>query len=79
MAVIQGATHQWDLGYYSELTFLANSFSNFFYYPTLTDADDTWIGKRLWINELLDENILQEEAQISLDVEKTQFPFVRQP
>jgi len=73
MAVIQGATHQWDLGYYSELTFLANSFPNFYYFPTLTDADDTWGGKRLWINELLDANVLQEEAQIRFDIEKTHF------
>ncbi len=73
MAVIQGAGHAWDLGYYSELTFLANTFSNFYYLPTLTHADETWSGLRLWIEEILDKEILEEKTGIVLDPDKTHF------
>lgn len=73
MAVIHGATHQWDLGYYSELSFLADAFPNFVYLPTLTDADETWTGHRLWIQEMLEKDILQNEVGITMDPEKTHF------
>ena len=62
MAVIQGAGHAWDLGYYSELIFLANTFPNFHYLPTLTRADETWTGHRLWIEEILEQGILEKET-----------------
>ncbi len=73
MAIIHGAAHQWDLGYYSELTFLASTFPNFYYFPTLTDADETWQGHKLWIEEMLDKKILANEANIAIDPEKTHF------
>ncbi|MEI6846806.1 MAG: ferredoxin--NADP reductase [Chlorobiaceae bacterium] len=73
MVVIQGAAHRWDLGYYSELTFLSKTFANFFYVPTLTDADDRWDGYRLWIEDLLKQDILQNEYNISPDPEQTHF------
>ena len=73
MAVIQGAAQPWDLGYYSELTFLANAFSNFVYLPTLTHANETWTGHRLWIEEILEKGILEEESGIVLDPDKTHF------
>ncbi|MBT3323146.1 MAG: ferredoxin--NADP reductase [Anaerolineae bacterium] len=73
MAVIHGAAHQWDLGYYSELSFLASTFPNFHYFPTLTDADETWQGRKLWIKELLEDEILANEANIATDPEKTHF------
>ena len=73
MAIIHGAAHQWDLGYFSELTFLAKSFKNFFYYPTLTDADEIWKGRRMWIEELLASGVLEDEANIAVDPEKTHF------
>jgi ferredoxin--NADP+ reductase len=73
MAIIQGAAKQWDLGYYSELSFLANSFKNFTYIPTLTDPDQTWSGYSMWIEEMLDKEILAKEAGIAIDPQKTHF------
>jgi len=73
MAIIQGAAKQWDLGYYSELTFLENSFENFTYIPTLTEADSTWNGRKMWIEEMLEKNVLKDEAGIEIDPEKTHF------
>lgn len=73
MAIIQGAAKQWDLGYYSELTFLDNSFKNFTYIPTLTEADSTWNGHELWIEDMLEKNVLKDEAGIEIDPEKTHF------
>ncbi|MCJ7733160.1 MAG: ferredoxin--NADP reductase [Anaerolineales bacterium] len=73
MAMIQGAARQWDLGYRSELTFLENSFENFTYIPTLTEADPTWNGHKLWIEEMLNQDILKKEAGIDIDPKKTHF------
>ena len=73
MAILQGAAHQWDLGYYSELNFLASTFPNFSYQPTLTDADRTWSGLNLWINEILEQGIVQERTGIAIDPQKTHF------
>ncbi len=73
LAVIHGAAHQWDLGYYSELSFLASTFPNFHYFPTLTDADKTWQGHKLWIQEILEQGILARDANIAIDPEKTHF------
>ncbi len=73
MVVIQGAAHRWDLGYSSELTFLAKTYANFFYVPTLTDADDRWDGYRLCIEDLLRNDTLQNEFNISPDPERTHF------
>jgi ferredoxin--NADP+ reductase len=73
MAVIQGAAKQWDLGYYSELTFLDSMFDNFIYVPTLTEADSTWRGYQMWIEEMLEKGVLKSEAGIEIDPEKTHF------
>ena len=73
MAIIHGAAHQWDLGYYSELSFLASTFPNFYYFPTLTEPDKTWQGHALWIEEMLEQKILQNDANIVIDPNKTHF------
>jgi len=73
MAVVHGAAYPWDLGYYSELTFLAQTFPNFYYLPTLTHADETWMGYRYWIEELLDCGVLEQQAGIAVDPAKTHF------
>jgi ferredoxin/flavodoxin---NADP+ reductase len=73
MIVIQGARHPWDLGYYSELTFLEKTYANFFYVPTITDADEHWEGQRSSIEELLKNDFLQNEFNISPDPERTHF------
>lgn len=71
MAIIHGATHQWDLGYYSELSFLASTFPNLHYLPTVTEPDETWHGHSLWIEEMLEQKVLSEKAGIDFDPEKT--------
>jgi len=73
MVVIQGAAHRWDLGYYSELTFLEKTFANFFYVPTLTDPDDRWDGYQLSIEDLLRNDTLQNWFNITPDPERTHF------
>ena len=77
MAIIQGAAKQWDLGYYSELTFLENSFPNFTYLPTLTEADQTWSGYQLWIEKMLENDILEDQAGIKNRPNQNSFLFVR--
>ncbi len=79
MVVIQAAAHQGDLGYFSELSFLNNAFPNFYYLPTLTDADETWPGLRLWIEELLDSGVLAEKAGVVCDPQKTHFYLCGNP
>ncbi len=73
MVVIQGAAHPWDLGYYSELTFLAQTFPNFYYIPTLTDANERWTGYRMWIEEMLEADVLEKEAGVLIDPDQTHF------
>lgn len=73
MAVVQGAAKQWDLGYYSELTFLEDGFSNFYYIPTLTEADETWGGYELWIEEMLEQNVIEKETGIKTDPDCTHY------
>ena len=73
MVVIHGAMHTWDLGYYSELTFLDQAFANFKYRPTLTEADETWTGYRYWIEEIMTEDFFRRELEIEMDPKKTHF------
>ncbi|MBN1319196.1 MAG: ferredoxin--NADP reductase [Anaerolineales bacterium] len=73
MVVIHGAAHSWDLGYYSELNFLAQVFSNFYYLPTLTQADENWTGYRLWIEDMIKTGVLEKESHVEIDPEKTHF------
>ena len=73
MTVIQGAAKQWDLGYYSELSFLDSSFDNFTYIPTLPEADQTWTGYKLWIDDLLKQDVLMKETGIEVDPDNTHF------
>jgi len=79
MVVIQAAAHQGDLGYFSELSFLNSAFSNFYYLPTLTDADETWPGLRLWIEEMLDSGVLGKETGVVCDPQKTHFYLCGNP
>lgn len=72
MAIIHGAAHQWDLGYYSELTLLQNLFPNFFYFPTLLKADESWTGLRGYIEEHLKNGLLQNIG-IEINPDKTHF------
>ncbi len=73
LAVIHGAGYPWDLGYYSELEFINNSFDNFYYFPTLLKAEPSWTGLRGYIEEHLQSGILKEKAGIELDPDKTHF------
>lgn len=79
MAVIHGAGYPWDLGYYSELTFIKSAFTNFFYLPTLLKADDSWTGLRGYIQEHLESGVLEKESGIPLDPAKTHFYLCGNP
>lgn len=72
LAVLHGAAYPWDLGYYSELTFIQNSFDNFYYFPTLLKADKNWNGLTGYIENHL-ENGLLENVGIEINPEKTHF------
>jgi len=78
MAVMHGAAYPWDLGYYSELEFIQETFSNFHYFPTLLKADESWTGLRGYIEEHLKSGKL-EEVGIELDPAKTHFYLCGNP
>lgn len=73
LAVLHGAAYPWDLGYYSELTLLKNTFKNFFYYPTLLKADESWGGLTGYIEKHLENKVLENEAGIEVNPDKTHF------
>jgi ferredoxin--NADP+ reductase len=73
LAIIHGAGYPWDLGYYSELKFIQNNFINFFYYPTLLKADGAWTGLTGYIEKHLESNILENDAKIEVNPDKTHF------
>ncbi len=78
LAVIHGAAHPWDLGYYSELSFIQSNFPNFYYFPTLLRADNNWNGLTGYIEEHLEAGIL-EKSGIDIDPEKTHFYLCGNP
>lgn len=71
LAVIHGAAYPWDLGYLSELQFIQSTFSNFFYFPTLLKADNSWSGLRGYIEEHLKSGVIEKESGINFDPERT--------
>lgn len=73
MAILHGAAYPWDLGYYSELSLIKNSFKNFFYFPTLLKTDSSWTGLTGYIEQHLESGILTNEAGIEINPEKTHF------
>lgn len=79
LAVMHGAAYNWDLGYFSELNFIKNTFKNFFYFPTLLKADDTWTGLRGYIEKHLEEGVLESVAGIEVNPEKTHFYLCGNP
>lgn len=78
LAVIHGAAYTWDLGYYSELQFIKNTFGNFHYFPTLLKADETWNGLRGYIEKHLEDKVL-ENVGIEVNPEKTHFYLCGNP
>lgn len=79
MAVIHGAAYPWDLGYLSELQFIQSTFNNFFYFPTLLKADDSWNGLRGYIEEHLKSGVIEQQAGIEMNPEKTHFYLCGNP
>jgi ferredoxin/flavodoxin---NADP+ reductase len=73
LAIIHGAAYPWDLGYYSELKFIEQNFKNFYYYPTLLKADSTWTGLTGYIEKHLEAEVLQNDAGIEINPDKTHF------
>ncbi|MFP4528360.1 MAG: ferredoxin--NADP reductase [Candidatus Kapaibacterium sp.] len=79
LVVIHGAAYPWDLGYLSELEFIENAFPNFYYFPTLLKADEKWHGLRGYIEKHLEAGILQNDAGVELDPDKTHFYLCGNP
>jgi ferredoxin--NADP+ reductase len=79
MAVFHGAAYPWDLGYNSELQFIDSSFENFKYFPTLLKGDESWTGLRGYIEKHLEDGILESQAGIEIDPEKTHFYLCGNP
>lgn len=73
LSILHGAAYPWDLGYYSELMLIKNTFRNFSYFPTLLKADSSWNGLTGYIEKHLENQVLENEAGIILDPEKTHF------
>lgn len=72
LAIIHGAANPWDLGYFSELSFIKSVFKNFHYFPTLLKADNTWTGLRGYIEKHLENQVL-ENCGIEINPDKTHF------
>ncbi len=79
MAVLHGAGYPWDLGYYSELIFIDSIFSNFYYFPTLLKANDSWTGLRGYIQEHFENKLFEKVAGIPVDPNKTHFYLCGNP
>jgi ferredoxin--NADP+ reductase len=79
LVVIHGAAYPWDLGYYSELQFIENTFENFHYFPTLLKADDQWPGLRGYIEKHLENKLLEGKAGVEIDPDKTHFYLCGNP
>ncbi len=78
MVVLHGAGYPWDLGYRSELEFIDFNFDNFFYFPTLLKADESWTGLRGYIEEHL-KNKLLEDIGVEINPLKTHFYLCGNP
>lgn len=79
MAVFHGAAYPWDLGYNSELGFIQNTFSNFYYYPTLLKNESSWTGLTGYVQDHLKSGILEDKAGIEINPEKTHFYLCGNP
>lgn len=78
MAVIHGAANVWDLGYYSELSFINSTFDNFYYFPTLLKPDSSWNGLEGYIETHLKSGLL-ESSGIEINPDKTHFYMCGNP
>jgi len=74
IAIIQGASNSWDLGYYSELNLLSNMFDKFTYYPTITEPDKEpagWSGDTRFIEEIWKDPAFVEKIKFKPKPEDT--------
>lgn len=61
--VVHGAANSWDLGYSSELKLLSNIFSNFSYYPTITEPNNEpagWGGDTRFIQDIWQDGLAEK-------------------
>jgi ferredoxin/flavodoxin---NADP+ reductase len=71
--LLHGAAYLWDLGYYSELKFIDNTFQNFFYFPTLINPDESWNGLTGPVENHFKNNLISKKTGIKIDPQKTHF------
>jgi len=71
--VLHGARFSWDLGYRAELESLARLRSNFTYIPSITrpDQDPHFQGQTGRIQALLEQGVVEQQAQVPLDPART--------
>ena len=72
LVVFHGAEMNGYIGYRSELEFIQYSFDNFYYFPTLLKADDSWSGLKGYIQTHLDSNLLKNIG-VAVTPSKTHF------
>ncbi len=72
--VIHGAANSWDLGYSSELQLLESMFPNFYYHPTITEADKEpagWNGDTRFIDAIWETGTVAEKWGLTPKPENT--------
>ncbi|MFH1050894.1 MAG: ferredoxin--NADP reductase [bacterium] len=79
IALIHGAAYPWDLGYFSELRFVENNHDNFYYIPTVLQPDNSWNGLKGYIEQHLENKILENQTGIEINPEKTFFLLCGNP
>jgi ferredoxin--NADP+ reductase len=67
--VLHGARYSWDLGYRGELESLARLRPNFIYIPSITrpDEDPSFRGQAGRVQVLLEQGVIEREANVRLD------------
>lgn len=74
IAIVQGASNSWDLGYYSELKLLSSMFPGLTYYPTITEPDKEpvgWTGDTRFIQDIWVDRKFREQIKFEPSPENT--------
>ncbi len=72
IAVLQGASYSWDLGYRRELQSLSAKYDHFSYLPVISRPNDDpdWKGKTGRLPPLLDSDEISEQSGFPVEAEK---------
>lgn len=66
--VLHGARHSFELGYFQELSLMAEHCENFHYIPALSrpDKDKNWYGRTGRVTDLLKNGVVEQETGLAL-------------